>query len=98
MRAEVQKYLKTVNVRSLQTNTQRALYRLLTSNGWVSNRSFRIPSASRRIRDLRSEQYGSFEVECRSAISLEKKGDAYTFYYRLNQDSVTLGRVRRVFG
>ena len=97
MKNSVTMYLETLNPRRFETNTQRALFKLLKSGDWVRLNDFRIPSAGARIRDLRKERYGGFEVKCRSAASLERNGSRHTFYYKLSQRNLTTAKVRRVF-
>jgi len=99
MKAAITTFVRKLNTRSFNNNTQKALHRLLTAkgDGWVSLNDFRIPSVGSRIRDLRKERFGSFDVACRSASSLERKGGRHTFYYKINQRNLTLGQVKSVF-
>lgn len=99
MKSSIATFVDTLNPRHFNNNTQKALYKLLTapSDGWVRLNDFRIPSVGSRIRDLRKDEFGSFKVLCRSASSLGLKGGRHTFYYRIAQRSLTLGRIKRVF-
>jgi hypothetical protein len=78
------------------SNTQKVLVNLLRrqeSEEWVSRSSLRVPNVTSRLRDLRKSIHGSFDVEVRTAASLNRKGDAYTTFYRLAPTSVTTERV-----
>lgn len=92
--------LKTINRRKLTNNTQKVAFRLLNANGsWVSRRELEktISSASARIRDLRKEQFGGFNVECASAPSLKKKGVRGTFFYRIEPSQVKKIQISKIF-
>ena len=94
------KVMKGVNRRTLTSNTQKAAYRLLSANGkWLSRNdlSRTIKSAAARVRDLRKEEFGGFDVECCSANELNKQGDHRSFYYRISPGTVTRGQVTKVF-
>lgn len=99
MNTNIVNYITTLNRRTFTNNTQRALYVLLTASltgtGWVSRGSVRVPSAAARMRDLRKEAYGSFDVVCSSAKELGRP--TTTTYYRVNTDKVNLTQLRRVF-
>jgi len=98
MKSSVIDFLNDLNPRRFTNNTQKALYKLLTSSdGWVKLSELRVPSPASRIRDLRKEKFGGFEINCRSAAELDKRGDQHTFYYKINQRNLTVGKVRRVF-
>lgn len=103
MHTEIKKIVKQINKRKLTNNTQRTLFALLTSkNEWVARTALRIPSVGARIRDLRKPQFGSFAVSCVSAKGLERRPrksvstNRQTFY-RLDQNSVTVNKVVKVF-
>ena len=102
MKNSVQSYVSSLNRRNFTNNTQRVLYTLLQAasrgEGWVSMKSFRVPSAGSRIRDLRQESNGSFNVICKSASQLGKSGNQRSFYYRIAQKSLTVSQLRAVFG
>lgn len=89
----------TINRAAVKSNVQRVAYRLLTANGqWVSSRQLaRIPSATARVRDLRKQSYGAFQVECASAADLKRNVKGKVFYYRIVPSSVTPQNVSRVF-
>lgn len=103
MDRKIVNYVSKLRRQDFTNNVQRVLYTLLTtamvngSDGWVSRTAFRVPSAASRVRDLRKEQFGGFDVMCRSASSLGRRGDQHTFLYKINQRNLTLARVRRVF-
>lgn len=93
--------LRSVNRKQLRNNTQRIAYRLLSANGeWVSRRQLEtsVSSATARIRDLRKDEFGGFQVQCASATELGKRGDQYTFFYRIPPRSVRKTQVETVFG
>jgi hypothetical protein len=97
----VKSVLQTVNPRTLSTNTQKAAYKLLIANGdWVSRKALEryIPNFSARARDLRKSEFGNINVQCASAAELKKNGGAYTFFYRINPNTVTTKQVSAVFG
>jgi len=100
MNTSTMNYVRGLNRRNFTNNTQRALYSLLTTDstdGWVSRGSVRVSSTAARIRDLRKEEFGSFDVVCRSASSLGRSGSRSTFFYRLNRGNITLSQLRTVF-
>jgi hypothetical protein len=89
-----------ISTRRLTSNTQKAAYRLLNANGrWLSRAdlSRTVKSAAARIRDLRKDEFGAFEVECCSAVELDKQGDHRSFYYRINPNNVTRKQINTVF-
>jgi hypothetical protein len=97
---EVRRFMDRIDSRRLTNNTQRALLALLRSEGeWVSRQSIRVRSATSRIRDLRTNEYGAFDVQCATATELKRpvRGVAQPTFYRLNPRSVTLSRLQRVF-
>lgn len=94
----VKETMLKISARKLKNNTQRALLALLKANGeWVSRRSLRIPSVAARLRDLRKEQYGEFEVVCNVTSRRNPFKNKKSTYYRINPRSVTLNRVLKVF-
>jgi len=95
---KVQQIVKKVNRKMLTNNTQKVLMTLLNTDGWVARESFKIPFASSRIRDLRTEKFGGFTVECKSAAQLKKQSKTSTTFYRVVPTSVTVSRLRTVFG
>lgn len=99
MNTSVTNYVSRLNRRNFTNNVQRVLHTLLTasSDGWVSRNSFRVSSAAARLRDLRKEEYGSFDVVCKSASALGRRGDRHSFYYKLNTRNITMSQLRRVF-
>jgi hypothetical protein len=82
----------------ITNNTQRAGKYLLSANGeWLPRSSLRkIPSATARIRDLRKDEFGGFQVECKSSDELSKIGKR-TFYYRINPNNVTQKQIQTLF-
>ena len=101
MRKDVRTLLSRIDRSKLQTNTQKVLYRLLNSeNEWISRSTIKVPSVGSRLRDLRKEQYGAFEVECTTARKLRKRTRAATnhpTFYRLKSSSVTCKKVASIF-
>lgn len=102
MRQDVRNYVNSLNTRNFTNNNQRVLYTLVSSidegdGGWVSLNKFRVNSTGSRIRDLRKSEYGGFDVLCRSASKLERRGGQHTFYYKLGQRNLTVAKLRRVF-
>lgn len=102
---EINNALKNINRRALRNNTQRALLALLTSKrGWVARSSMKIPSVGARIRDLRKSEFGSFKIECANqtkagVTSRVKPSDVKRqTFYRLSPESVTPGKIAKVFG
>lgn len=80
---------RSVDTRQLRNNTQRVLRTLLAADGqWVSRSSLRVPSASSRVRDLRTSEFGSMRVECATARELGRKGDSRRTFYRLVNPSL----------
>lgn len=99
--AEVRNIVKRIDRRKLTNNTQRVLLALLTSQTeWVARTSIRVPSVSARLRDLRKEEFGGFDVECATPNQLARRSRANTTrqtFYRLNPRSVTVSKVLAVF-
>lgn len=90
--------IQNIKNKKLTNNTQRVGLRLLTAGDWVpSTRLARIPSATARIRDLRKEAYGGFQVECKSSKELNKRTVKNTYYYRINPDKVTDKQIAALF-
>lgn len=102
MQGKVKKMLAKINRSKLMNNTQRVLFDMLMSKTeWVSRKQLRVPSASSRVRDLRTKDFGSFQVECATAKQLKRNsrklsGNRPTFY-RLDPKSITPKRVAKVF-
>lgn len=97
MNRKVTELVGKLDTRKCTNNTQKVLVRLLRADGdWVSRRAIQVPSASSRVRDLRTEEFGKFEVECATARELGREGDGRRTYYRLAPTSVTPERVERV--
>lgn len=97
----VKRMVKRVDRRELN-NTQRVLVSLLTANGWVARTSLRVPNVSARLRDLRKDEFGGFEVECATPEQLGRENRSEVTrkqtYYRLNPSSVNMERVRACLG
>lgn len=95
-------YISNVNRRALSTYNQKALYSLVKNmrdgNGWVSSRNLKSSTGEVRVRELRKEKFGAFEVECVSASELGKSAKPGTFFYRIVPRSVTLTKLRDIFG
>jgi hypothetical protein len=83
----------------ITNNTQRAGIRLLSANGeWLSrSRLTKIPSATSRVRDLRKDEFGGFQVECKSSDELSRKTSKRTYYYRINPSNVTRKQIDILF-
>lgn len=105
----VRQLVEQVDRRKLRNNTQRVLFALLTSNEeWLSRSSFRIPSVSARLRDLRKDEFGAFDLQVRTVEELNassaregraavKVRNPRSTFYRLNPRTITLSRVSKVF-
>lgn len=91
--------IQNIKNNNLTNNTQRVGLRLLTADGdWIPrSRLARIPSATSRIRDLRKEEFGGFQVECKSSDELNKKASKRTYYYRINPNKVTKKQISTLF-
>jgi hypothetical protein len=97
MNTTINQYVRSLNRRTFTKNVQRVLFNLLTSEtNMVSRGSLRVPSATARLRDLRKDQYGAFQIDCLSSTDLGRTGTPTTFY-RLNTNNITLTQLRRVF-
>lgn len=97
MNRKVSQMVERVDTRRCTNNTQKVLVRLLRADGeWVSRKAMQVPSASSRVRDLRTEEFGNFDVECATARELGREGDGRRTYYRLVPTTVTPERVERV--
>jgi len=97
MNITVSQYIRNLNRRNFTNNVQRVLYTLLTAPGWVSRGSFRVPSATARLRDLRKSDYGNFSVECKNSSDLGRTGTPTTWYALTNTHRLTVNQLRRVF-
>jgi hypothetical protein len=105
----VKQLVDQVDRRKLRNNTQKVLFALLTSSEEsVSRSSLRIPSVSARLRDLRKDEFGAFDLQVRTVEELNasaaKEGratrkvkDPRSTFYRLNPRTITLSRVSKVF-
>jgi hypothetical protein len=85
--------------KKITNNTQRVGIRLLSAEGeWLPRSSLRrIPSATARVRDLRKDEFGGFQVECKSSTDLARKTSRRTFYYRINPNKVTRKQIQTLF-
>jgi hypothetical protein len=91
-------FVTKLNRRRFTNNTQRVLHTLLASRGeWIPRSTFRTPSAGSRLRDLRKDRFGGFNVKCRSAASLGLRGGRHSFYYQLPRNNVTISKLQKVF-
>lgn len=95
----IQTTIQNIKNSAITNNTQRVGLRLLTAQGdWIPrSRLTRIPSATSRIRDLRKEQFGGFQVECKSSEELNKKTSNRTYYYRINPNKITKKQLSTLF-
>lgn len=96
--------VSNVSRRSLTNNTQRVLLSLVNptnKDGWVARTALRIPSVGARIRDLRKDEFGGFQVECVSATDLNKKNVSTVTtrqtFYRIVPRTVTVTALNKVF-
>lgn len=97
MNTTVTQYIRSLNRRNFTKNVQRVLFNLLTSEtNMVSRGSLRVPSATSRLRDLRKDQYGAFQITCLHSSELGRTGTPTTFY-RLNTNNITVNQLRAVF-
>jgi hypothetical protein len=97
MQITIKQYVRSLNRRKFTKNVQRVLFALLINDtNTVSRGSLRVPSATSRLRDLRKDQYGSFDITCLSSTDLNRTGTPTTFYH-LNTNNITLTQLRRVF-
>lgn len=100
MKKSVTNIISTINRRKLSSNTQKIALALLKAEGtWLSRNQLEriVPSATARVRDLRQERFGEFEVECEAAPLLNKRGSSKDFYYRINPTTVSVDQVKSVF-
>lgn len=100
----IQNLINQVDRKNL-TNAQKALIRLLKAEGdWVARTQIQVPSAGARLRDLRKEQYGSFDVRCSSAQKLDRprisrgQNSNIITYYRINLRTATVNKVKEILG
>jgi hypothetical protein len=104
MKSSIRNYIHNLDVGSINTNSKRALYRLLLSSdevkdGWTHLSDFDLEDPGHAIRDLRREKFGSFDIICKKGneIKLDKpKGGGH--YYRLVQKDLTVQKLRKIFG
>lgn len=100
----VKKVVSNIKRSNCTNNTQRVFLDLLrarTKSGWVARTAINVPSVGARIRDLRKEEFGSFDVECATASELNRStttdDTARQTFYRVNPKSVTVDSVKTVF-
>jgi hypothetical protein len=99
---KINKMLQSVTRGKCVNNVQKVFLALVnaSNDGWVSRTSFRVPSASARLRDLRKAEFGGFKVECRSATELNRRSrstkTARQTFYRIVPTSVTPTGVTKV--
>ena len=102
MKESVRNFVNKLESSNFTNNNQRVLYQLLTElksgNGWIVNDRFDVKSAGSRIRDLRKYQFGGFDILCRSAKKLGATGYGQTYYYKLAQRNLTIGKLKVIFG
>lgn len=101
MRQTIKNVIQMISNHSnkLKNNTQRVGLRLLTADGeWLPRSSLtKIPSGTARARDLRKDEFGGFQVECKSSDDLNRKTGKRTFYYRINPNKVTRKQIEKLF-
>jgi hypothetical protein len=90
--------IQNIENRKLTNNTQKVGLRLLNAGDWVP-RSYlrRIPSATARVRDLRKDQFGGFQVQCKSSDELNKKTSKKTYYYKIDTNKITKKQLEKLF-
>lgn len=95
----INKTVQNIPKNKLTNNTQRVGLRLLTANGeWIPrSRLTEVPSGTARIRDLRKNEFGGFQVECKSSDDLKRKTSQRTYYYRINPRKVTRKQIAALF-
>ena len=90
--------MSKLNRRRFSNNTQRVLHTLITAKGeWIPRSAFRVASAGSRLRDLRKDGFGGFDIQCRSAASLGLAGGRHTFYYRLPLKDLSVNKLESIF-
>jgi len=102
MKVTVKNYLDSLNSRMFTNNVQRVLFQLLraserSKDGWVTARTIRVPSAGSRIRDLRLDKFGGFDIDCATAVQLGRSKVGRTFLYKIDTGRVTVDQLRTVF-
>lgn len=103
MKTVVRNFVNTLDKKTFTNNTQRVLFQLLKAvdgptDGWVVLDKFLVGSPGSRLRDLRKVQFGGFNILCRSASRVGKSGRGQTYYYKLGQRNLTVGKLKKVFG
>ena len=96
----VSQFMNRVDVRRLTNNTQRVLRAMLLTGGeWTNVSTLRraVRTSSRdaltaRIRELRTAEFGGFNVEVRQVV----RGGRNVFQYRIDPRTVTTSRVAQV--
>lgn len=106
---QASRFVKRINRRTLNNNTQRVLHSLLTpqaNDGWVARTAIHVPSATARIRELRRAEFGGFRVECITADELKSRNPSRCVrssvtsnqtFYRVVPSSVTVTALQKVF-
>lgn len=109
MKKNVSKIVDGISRNRLTNNTQKVLLSLLkpgTKDRWVARTSFRVPSATARVRELRKEEFGSFVVECIPADTLSTQSPkrcvtssvtSRQTFYRIKPSSVTVTALKKIF-
>ena len=94
----IQKTIRSIPKNTLTNNTQRVGLHLLTAHGeWISRSRLNVPSGTARVRDLRKNEFGAFQVECKSSEDLKRRANKRTFYYRINPNKVTRKQIETLF-
>lgn len=101
MRKEIREFVTSLDRKSFTNNVQRVMHTLLLASisgkEWISTKSFRTRSAAARLRDLRKEEYGGFDVRCKQASEIERNGSQYTYFYSVGASGLTLTKLRKLF-
>jgi hypothetical protein len=94
----IQRTIRNIPKNKLTNNTQKVGLRLLTASGeWIPRSRLNVPSGTARVRDLRKNEFGAFQVECKSSEDLKRKTSKRTFYYRINPNKVTKKQIETLF-
>lgn len=91
----VEKLLNRIDTNKLRNATQRVLLQFIQSNDeWIERTDLK--GRTSRVRDLRTEEFGGFRVECRTARQLGRRvKDGARRFYRLDPKTVTVERLNR---
>ena len=102
---DIKSFINKVDKRKFHNNLQRVMFSLLKrEGGWLARTTLKVPNVGARLRDLRKDKFGNFNVECKSAKQLKKvkrvhksKLTAHQTFYRLDLGSVSEDKLNRLF-